>query len=616
MKKIINLLSILFILVLFSCSSVDDLSLNKNEDNTELQAPVSTSEEIKKDFENSDDNKNNLTIEEPNIVLNETEINNNTPHQDTLEDLINTIPEDFIEPLVRTLDIPDIDLDSSEKTDEKQKSDKSDISDDTIKLISNEINDSKNNTIDLSNSKPKVVEPEIKHEKSKVENLQVTEPKIEESVTPKITVIKDSEIESTITNNDSLKNNSAPQNEVLPDTNNLKQNESIITEKSNSPIEKVETSNLESVITSSENDKQNQNTEEIKSVNQDNKIVETPKTQETITPPVTSAGVTTEKPKQIIPEQNKTVESNKNEISNEKKADSIIQDYQQIPDEEISTQNETKDLQSINQPTRAVSLNIGETLVVEYPGSGWIYLGSEEENNNLESKGRKSGNNTTYTLTAVRPGTQIQHFYKTDSLSGKYIDDYIEVTVNDKKGKPSTIVYAPKYEEIVPKKPEKPALSSDKLTKPDVTIPEQASKVEVEAIKTGERSSIEYTPEDPNYTKKEDYTEKYEEPVKVKPGEDAPNITDLYNQAKSLFDEKNYSEALKVINTYLDFAVSGRDKGLFLKAQILESDGATKNIKEAIKTYKYLQDNYPASDYWDDANKRIIYLKRFYIEAR
>jgi outer membrane protein assembly factor BamD (BamD/ComL family) len=48
--------------------------------------------------------------------------------------------------------------------------------------------------------------------------------------------------------------------------------------------------------------------------------------------------------------------------------------------------------------------------------------------------------------------------------------------------------------------------------------------------------------------------------------------------------------------------------------QLLEADSPIKNIKEAINTYQSLCDSYPASKYWESANKRIIYLKRFYID--
>ena len=126
---------------------------------------------------------------------------------------------------------------------------------------------------------------------------------------------------------------------------------------------------------------------------------------------------------------------------------------------QIQIQEEAEEIVII--PSRSVSLKKGETLVITYPGQGWIYMGTTSEYNNLASRGRKLGTgDTTYTLLAKEEGTQIHHFYKVDNLSGQYIDDYIEVTVLNKKGNSATVVNAPDYKEVVPKKPESPAKSS------------------------------------------------------------------------------------------------------------------------------------------------------------
>ena len=77
-------------------------------------------------------------------------------------------------------------------------------------------------------------------------------------------------------------------------------------------------------------------------------------------------------------------------------------------------------------PSRSVSLKKGETLVVTYPGTGWVYMGSTSEYNNLASRGRKLGSaDTKYTLLAKEAGTQIHHFYKMDHLHKKLFLPYL-----------------------------------------------------------------------------------------------------------------------------------------------------------------------------------------------
>jgi hypothetical protein len=284
----------------------------------------------------------------------------------------------------------------------------------------------------------------------------------------------------------------------------------------------------------------------------------------------------------------------------------------------IEIQEEPEEI--IITPSRSVSLKKGETLVITYPGSGWIYMGSTSEYNNLASRGRKLGTtDTKYTLLAKEPGTQIHHFYKVDNLTGEYIDDYIEVTVLEKKGTSSTVVNAPDYKEVVPKKAEAPAKSSTTKKK---EAEAQAQKQAEQEAKT--ETKTEAKTEAKTEVKKE---AKAEESVIVIDDEETqvvevleesveaiPDLDNYMTQAKDLINSKDYAKAYNMLTTYLEYANDGRDEALYILGQILEADSPVKNIKEAISTYQTLCDSYPASKYWDSANKRIIYLKRFYID--
>ena len=260
-------------------------------------------------------------------------------------------------------------------------------------------------------------------------------------------------------------------------------------------------------------------------------------------------------------------------------------------------------------PSRKVTVNTNETLSITYPGYGWIYLGSESDNNNLVSTGRKVENEeTVYTLTAKRAGTQLQHFYKVDTITGNFIDDWIEVEVLDNKGSVYTIVKAPDYAEIVPERPETPAVASSKKNISTAEI------LEKEVKPTEKRSYENYVPEPEvvNTT----VTETIIPEPSVNDYKENLSADDLLLKAQSLFNEKQFVESQKYVNNFLEIATNRRDEGLFLQGQILEQDGVTKNIKESIASYTNLIENFPESDLWDAANKRIIYLNRFYIQIR
>ena len=268
-------------------------------------------------------------------------------------------------------------------------------------------------------------------------------------------------------------------------------------------------------------------------------------------------------------------------------------------------------------PSRSVTLKKGETLTVTYPGNGWIYMGSTSEYNNLASRGRKLGStDTKYTLLAKEAGTQIHHFYKTDNLTGEYIDDYLEVIVLDKKGKSSTIVEAPSFTEVVPKKAETPAKST--ATKNREKAAEEAAKQEEEAQAAEQSATQTAAQSKPTDTKTENEVIVIddEETViveEIEP-EEALNLSELLDQAVTSLQNKQYNQAYDALLSYLEYSTDGRDQALYLMGQLLEADSPLKNIKEAINKYQTLCENYPASKYWDEANKRIIYLKRFYID--
>lgn len=335
------------------------------------------------------------------------------------------------------------------------------------------------------------------------------------------------------------------------------------------------------------------------------------KTTSNQTPPVAIANSETKKNESAKTVTNNQAEQKKSDnVSNQNKtAETKVSNQKEIVEEEkLIVPLIEKEVEKII-PSRKVTVNTNETLTITYPGYGWIYLGSESENNNLVSTGRKVENEeTVYTLTAKRAGTQLQHFYKVDTITGNFIDDWIEVEVLDNKGSVYTIVKAPDYAEVVPERPEVPAVASAKKTVSTSEI------LEKEVKPTEKRSYETYVPEPEvvNTTVTEqiipkpainDYTENL-------------SADDLLKKAQSLFDEKQFSESQKYVNNFMEIATHRRDEGLFLQGQIFEQDGVTKNIKESIASYTTLVENFPESDLWDAANKRIIYLNRFYIQIR
>ena len=306
-------------------------------------------------------------------------------------------------------------------------------------------------------------------------------------------------------------------------------------------------------------------------------------------------------------------------------------------------EEETNNAEEIT-PSRKVTLKKMEYLDITYPGQGWIYMGITDGSKDLTYFGRKLGTeNTKFTLQARNAGKKIVHFYKNDALSGQYIDDYIEVEILNQKGSNKTHIDAPEYKQPVPKKAKEKinkdlakndeeismetsesslvqttSNSSDVSDSNSVSSIENDSKIEKQTSALKENKNEEGVLEQEEEGRSGERTSS-SSASSIEKNEDKNSLTDsntLLQEAQVLYNEKEYKLALEKINSFLESATSKRDLGLYLQGQILEAKSEVQNIKAAIEAYSTLTKNYPASKRWDDANKRMIYLKRFYLEVR
>ena len=290
-----------------------------------------------------------------------------------------------------------------------------------------------------------------------------------------------------------------------------------------------------------------------------------------------------------------------------------------ITDDDSDSDEQNNEAEKEIIPSRSVTLKKFEYLDVTYPGSGWIYMGLTDNSKDIAYFGRKLGTkDTKFTLQARAAGTKIIHFYRNDPLTGQYLDDYIEVIIQPENGSNKTHIEAPEYKLPV-KKIEKPVKQIEEQSE------ETEAKIEAETVKpevekkqveksvpakpvpiVSEKKQVEETP-----AQKEN-----EQTVQTENSVQTPNSQTLLKEAQLLYNEKEYKSALSKLNQFFELSTDNRDEALYLKGQILEEKSEVRDIKGAIDAYSTLTKNYPASKYWDSANKRIIYLKRFYLEVR
>lgn len=331
--------------------------------------------------------------------------------------------------------------------------------------------------------------------------------------------------------------------------------------------------------------------------------------------------------KKVAEEKIESVSQAEKSTENEAKTSSLsLQDELSEASEKInSAQEEVKP----PVPSRDVSIRNNEFLDINYPGTGWIYLGEVERKNLLVFYGRKiTDGNTTFTLQSRKPGTAILHFYKNDTLSGKYIDDYVEVTVGTETATDNTHAVASEYAKIVPPKPQKPVLKDETVIQASAeeepqknisaTVPQKQSEPKAQESELDIQTIIKTNGSE---QKSEDAkisttTSPAETSTTQEENEEVILSGDLLEQAQKAYDEKKYEKALTLIKAFLKNTADRIDEGLFLEGAILEAKSPVQNIKKAISDYDNVVQNWPMSRLWKKANERSIYLKRFYIDIR
>ena len=451
------------------------------------------------------------------------------------------------------------------------------------------------------------------------------EEKIEEDILPELPPLEEEQLETQIDND--ISTPSIQEEPQIQQTNNkeLENNNSEQNFATDNSTTEATTTNISSVSTESS---VSAPTSELENDSND-KTVEN--TQATIIQDETNETANTDN-------ENINTEQTNEDFQNT--ANSQLEETNQI---EESLEDNTTENEIVNKkikPSRSMTIKKNQYIDITYPGTGWIYLGQKDNKKDFTFFGRKlGGKDTSFTLRAKNPGTYLLHFYKNDPLTNSYIDDYLEVIVENKETSSTEHILAPNYATIVPpkvtitaetRKENKKQITSKTIdenkNKQQKTQEEQiqnsVTKKQIDSsvktvIQTQDAENTNEIPETSN-TQNNIETKQEENNTQKKPNQNLDKLkeTELLALAKKQFANKEHSNALYTLEKFFEKAVSKIDEGLFLQGQILESKSDVQNIKGAIDSYELIVKSYPASAYWTQANKRTIFLKRFYINIR
>lgn len=255
--------------------------------------------------------------------------------------------------------------------------------------------------------------------------------------------------------------------------------------------------------------------------------------------------------------------------------------------------------------SRSVVIHKNDILEIPYQGNWWVYLGDANNSGALVFSGRDYiSEKTVFTLRAVKEGESLLHFFKQDIIGGVMVDDYLEVVVeeaSDASDKIELDMFIISQIKPVPAESDESAPAEDVSFETDEPVG-NASTSELQ-----KSSAVSSVPA-PSASGKTDasndvtYIQLFEEPSVTS------GAADSASEPYSVETEESPlpGGSAAVMNAKLT------DAELFAKAQELEET----DIEGALEVYKKLVAEYPASTYWNQANKRITYINRFYFFKR
>ena len=265
--------------------------------------------------------------------------------------------------------------------------------------------------------------------------------------------------------------------------------------------------------------------------------------------------------------------------------------------EEKESLTEKKEEKETIEASKIITVNQFQHFTVELTGTKWTYLGEEGEEKYISYDGMAEKEKTTeFYIYAEKAGSTLLHFYKSDIIGKTYLDQYIQIDI-----KANASLTKKQANSVQTTSTENQAISEEKQADTKQTV--QNDKQAIPAEK--KRASVYKETLDPTSFKIESKQESI----------DSPSETDtILAKAKEAYENANYAEAKSLLDTFFSNAITNLDEGLFIQGQILEAFSPVQNIRGALSSYKNLLNTYPLSPFAKEAEKRAIYLERFYFD--
>ncbi|MDR0494739.1 MAG: hypothetical protein LBG95_03825 [Treponema sp.] len=279
--------------------------------------------------------------------------------------------------------------------------------------------------------------------------------------------------------------------------------------------------------------------------------------------------------------------------------------------------------------SRVVRATVGQVVEVPFRGTGWVYLGEAGAQRGIAYDSRRlDPDGQSFIFKTERAGEYALKFYRQDFIRDFILNDYVQVIVGAPqetagtgwfgpsvdRGRvvaeprwPSSLEEArsrraennPSRSEIPPVAETAPPLAQSPAQNnaPTAAAPVQSAAPTQPAIQTPTAP-----PAQPSAPP--------EAAVELLPDLGPEGYI---QKAREEFEAGRIAAAINVLDQFLQRYPIGSDEALWFLGQYYEANSPSRNILASLDCYRRLVQEYPQSNRYDDARRRIAYLQRYYI---
>jgi hypothetical protein len=246
----------------------------------------------------------------------------------------------------------------------------------------------------------------------------------------------------------------------------------------------------------------------------------------------------------------------------------------------------------------------GQIIEIPYRGTGWVFLGETSAKPGIVYNSRRlEGDGMSFVFRAAEIGVYELKFYRQDFIRDYIINDHVQVIVESALetavpfGAPVDRVTAlPRWPELASEAAAQAAASAQPGLPVQPTVPAGQPGLPPSGI--ADEGIVPAGPALQVALPEETLPEEY------------------LRRAREESDAGHVQQALAILEQFRSRFPQGSDEAWWLLGQLYEANSPYRNIRLAMDYYRRLIQEYPQSQRYGDARRRIAYLERYYFNIQ